>query len=42
MATGAGMVERARQHIGERYVNVLVPKNNADWKGPWDCAEFMS
>lgn len=42
MATGAGMVEKARQHIGERYVNVQVPKNNPDWKGPWDCAEFMS
>jgi hypothetical protein len=21
---------------------VLVPKNNANWHGPWDCAEFMS
>ncbi|HET7715586.1 MAG TPA: peptidoglycan-binding domain-containing protein, partial [Bauldia sp.] len=20
----------------------LVPKNNANWRGPWDCAEFMS
>lgn len=42
MATGRGMLERARQHIGERYVNVLVPKNNPNWRGPWDCAEFMS
>lgn len=42
MATGRGMLELARQHIGEQYVNVLVPKNNPNWHGPWDCAEFMS
>jgi N-acetylmuramoyl-L-alanine amidase len=36
------MLELARQHIGERYENVLVPKNNPNWRGPWDCAEFMS
>jgi hypothetical protein len=23
-------------------VNILVPKNNPNWKGPWDCAEFVS
>jgi hypothetical protein len=33
----------ARQHLGEKYVlGVLVPKDNAAWKGPWDCAEFAS
>lgn len=42
MPTGSAMVELARQHIGEEYQNVLVPKNNANWRGPWDCAEFMS
>jgi hypothetical protein len=42
MATGRGMLALARQHIGEKYVNVLVPKNNPNWHGPWDCAEFMS
>lgn len=42
MPTGPAMVELARQHIGEEYQNVLVPKNNANWRGPWDCAEFMS
>ncbi len=26
----------------EKYVNVCVPKNNSNWQGPWDCAEFMS
>src|SRR5688572_30758689 len=42
MPTGLAMLELARQHIGEEYQNVLVPKNNANWSGPWDCAEFMS
>ena len=36
------MVRRAREHIGEEYRNIQVPKNNANWSGPWDCAEFMS
>jgi hypothetical protein len=36
------MLELARQHIGGEYENVLVPKNNPNWRGPWDCAEFMS
>jgi len=40
--TGAGLLKRAREHIGEKYRNVQVPKDNKDWKGPWDCAEFMS
>jgi N-acetylmuramoyl-L-alanine amidase len=42
MSTGRGMLELARQHIGQEYENVLVPKNNPNWRGPWDCAEFMS
>ena len=42
MPTGREMLELARQHIGEPYDNVLVPKNNANWIGSWDCAEFMS
>lgn len=42
MPTGEGLLTRARQHIGERYVNIQVPKNNPNWKGPWDCAEFAS
>jgi hypothetical protein len=40
--TGRGILARARQHVGEPYVNVQVPKNNANWHGPWDCAEFAS
>jgi N-acetylmuramoyl-L-alanine amidase len=42
MPTGSQMLELARRHIGEEYQNVRVPKNNANWRGPWDCAEFMS
>lgn len=41
--TGDTIVQIARQHVGDRYVlGVLVPKNNPNWKGPWDCAEFVS
>jgi murein L,D-transpeptidase YcbB/YkuD len=41
--TGQDLVELARQHVGEKYVlGVLVPKDNTNWKGPWDCAEFAS
>jgi hypothetical protein len=43
MATGDDLVALAAKHIGEKYVlGVQVPKDNADWKGPWDCAEFAS
>jgi hypothetical protein len=42
MATGADLVAIATTRVGEQYENVLVPKNNANWHGPWDCAEFMS
>ena len=42
MPTGQQMLDRALTRINERYVNVLVPKNNPNWHGPWDCAEFMS
>jgi N-acetylmuramoyl-L-alanine amidase len=37
------VVSLALRHIGEKYsLGVLVPKNNPDWSGPWDCAEFVS
>ena len=42
MPTGSELLDLARRHIGEEYQNVRVPKNNANWRGPWDCAEFMS
>lgn len=43
MPTGSDVVKLANKHIGGKYVfGVKAPKNNADWKGPWDCAEFAS
>ncbi|MGY3088408.1 N-acetylmuramoyl-L-alanine amidase [Hymenobacter sp. UYAg731] len=42
MPTGNDLLKLAEAHLGEKYVNVLVPKDNANWHGPWDCAEFAS
>lgn len=42
MPSGLEMLELARTRVGQQYRNILVPKNNPDWQGPWDCAEFMS
>lgn len=42
LPTGADIVALAEKHVGEKYQNVLVPKNRADWTGPWDCAEIAS
>lgn len=42
-ATGRDLLKVARKRIGEKYVlGTLVPKNNPEWHGPWDCAEFVS
>lgn len=42
-ANGNLVLSLARSHIGQKYVlGVAVPKNNPNWKGPWDCAEFAS
>ncbi len=42
-AAGEKVLQIGREHLGERYVfGVRVPKNNPNWKGPWDCAEFVS
>ena len=41
--SGDSVLKLAREHIGENYVlGVTVPKNNPNWKGPFDCAEFAS
>lgn len=42
MGTGAGLLNRASKHLGQAYKNVDVPKDDADYAGPWDCAEFAS
>jgi len=41
--TGESLLQLARPHVGEKYVlGVMVPKNNQNWTGPWDCSEFTS
>ncbi|KJR42489.1 peptidoglycan-binding domain-containing protein [Candidatus Magnetoovum chiemensis] len=43
MATGEDILNLARRHIEEKYVyGAHAPKDNANWKGPWDCAELVS
>jgi N-acetylmuramoyl-L-alanine amidase len=42
-ATGERILELARRHVGEKYIlGVLVPKDNPNWTGPWNCSEFVS
>jgi N-acetylmuramoyl-L-alanine amidase len=42
-STGTSMLQAAKKHLGEKYVlGAVAPKNNSRWKGPWDCAEFVS
>ena len=37
------LVSKLLPHIGERYVfGAAVPKQNPNWAGPWDCAEFVA
>jgi N-acetylmuramoyl-L-alanine amidase len=37
------IIQKANKHLGEKYIlGSLAPKNNPDYKGPWDCAEFVS
>jgi N-acetylmuramoyl-L-alanine amidase len=41
--TGQQIFDLGRAHIGERYLlGALVPKDDAHYAGPWDCAEFAS
>ena len=43
MPDGRALIRLARRHLGEQYIlGAKVPKNNASWRGPWDCAEFTS
>lgn len=43
MTPAAKMVDLARRHIGKAYLlGVLVPKNDPNWLGEFDCAEFAS
>lgn len=41
--TGDDIVVLGDKHVGEPYVlGSRVPKDDANYKGPWDCAEFVS
>lgn len=43
MTTNIDFVKMANRHLDEAYIlGAFAPKNNANWKGPWDCAEFVS
>lgn len=43
MAIAKDLLQLANKHVGERYVlGAFAPKDNPNWKGPWDCAEFVS
>jgi N-acetylmuramoyl-L-alanine amidase len=43
MATGNDLLTIAMPHEGEQYIlGSFAPKNNSNWRGPWDCAEFVS
>jgi Putative peptidoglycan binding domain len=40
---GEKVLQIATLHIGDEYLlGVMVPKDNSNWSGPWDCAEFVS
>jgi len=42
-ATGQHILSMASLHLGEAYLlGTLVPKDNPNWHGSWDCAEFAS
>src|SRR5690242_11918658 len=41
--TGQQLVDFGKTRIGDSYIfGVLVPKNNSNYHGPWDCAEFVA
>jgi putative peptidoglycan binding protein len=43
MDTGKDLVKLGNKHLGETYrLGAFAPKDNPKWKGPWDCAEFVS
>jgi len=42
-ATGSDLVTLASKQVGEKYhLGIMVPKDNAQRTGLWDCAEFAS
>ena len=42
-STGQDIVDVGLPKVGQPYVfGASVPLDNPNWKGPWDCAEFVS
>ncbi len=40
---GQDLLDLGNTRKGESYsLGIQVPKNNLNWHGPWDCAEFVS
>lgn len=43
MAIGKDIYDKALTRKGQTYIEgTLVPKDDPNWKGPWDCAELCS
>jgi hypothetical protein len=43
MTTGKDLYQKALTRKGEPYIEgTLVPKDDPNWTGPWDCAELLS
>jgi N-acetylmuramoyl-L-alanine amidase len=41
--TGKKILKIARTKLGQKYIlGALAPKDDADWNGPWDCAEYCA
>lgn len=43
MVNGRDIINKALPHVGERYVfGIVAPKDDPNYRGAWDCAEFTS
>ena len=41
--TGNELLSVAQTHLGQNYeLDVVVPKSDRNWRGPWNCSEFVS
>lgn len=43
MSSARSLVSLLLRHQGERYhFGAIAPKDDPDYRGPWDCAEFVA
>jgi len=42
MPHGDELYALAYSRRGQKYLNMNIPKDDPNWQGPWDCAEFAS